>query len=206
MRLEALKRRVYAALRDSEKAFIDDQYVEDWLNDAYLDLCARLRKPEATATGTTDANGEITLPTDFIEPKRLFVGGTRITWTDPDVYTSYSYPGADPGVTIYRIWDDTIETYPAQASTAYVLEYTAKPTIMEDNGDSPSDLPEELHIRLVYYAQAQAKYVEAEITEGNLLMAQYERGLSDLPRAGQRSVGGPIALIPDRNIVQGEWV
>lgn len=206
MRLEALKRRVYAALRDSEKVFIEDQHVEDWLNDAYLDLCARLRRPEATATGTTDANGEITLPTDFVEPRRLFVDGSKVTWVDPDVYTSYSYTGDDPGQNIFRIWDDTIETYPAQASLAYVLEYTAKPTPMSDTGDEPTDLPEELHVRLVFYAQAQAKYVEGEITEANLYMAQYERGLPDLPRAAWRNVSGFVTLIPTPNIVEGVWL
>lgn len=209
--LTALQNDVYAALRDSERVFIDATTVTSWLNEAYFDLCARLRYPEVTGTGTTSATGTIALPADFVEAKRLYAtnaDGTEevLTWVDSDVFLSYSLTGDNPlGGGIFRIWDDTIETYPALESQAYTLEYTGQPTQLSSGTDKPTDLPPELHMRLVQYARGLAKYAEGEMQEGDRYMQQYERGLPDLPRAGWRRVAGPITLIPSPTIVDGEW-
>lgn len=197
---------VYAALRDSERVFIAAASVTSWLNEAYFDLCARLRLPEVTGTGTTSATGTIALPADFVEPKRLYVNDVMLTWVDRDVFLSYKLNGETPKVTIFTIWADTIETYPAAESQSYSLEYTGQPTQLSAGGDTPDSLPPETHMRLVQYARSLAKMAEGELEEAAMFMQQYERGLPDLPRAGYRSIGGPVSLIPIPNIIDGEWV
>lgn len=204
--LAELKRKTYAVLRDSEKAFIEDQTVEDWINEAYLDLCARLRLPEVTTSGTTSGTGTIALPAGLVEIKRLWIDGGSMTWVDSEVFTSYSVPGDLPPRSIYRIWDNTIETYPAEVSEDYQLEYIGKPTLMDSVADEPVELPEELHLRLAFYAQGQAKMVEGELDEAAYYIGQYERGLPDLPRAAWRGVPGPLSLMPEPNIINGTWV
>ena len=204
--LTALQNDVYAALRDSERVFTSVATVTSWLNEAYLDLCARLGVPQVTATGSTGSDGTIALPTDLLEVKRLYIGAQTLTWVDSEVFLSYSVPEIIPNSTIYRIWNEVIETWPVAETQAYVLEYLGTPTAMAAGTDTPTELPPELHLRLVAYARAQAKIAEGELEEADRFMAQYERGLPDLPRATWRHVPGPITLLPLPNIVDGEWV
>ena len=135
--LTALQNDVYAALRDSERVFTTATTVTSWLNEAYLDLCARLGVPQVTATGSTGAGGTILLPSDLMEVKRLYVNDEPITWVDSETFLSYSMPGDTPDKTIYRIWDGTIETYPIAATEAYTLEYIGTPTQMSSGTDKP---------------------------------------------------------------------
>lgn len=206
--LTTLQDEVFAALRDSERSFITTTMVTGWLNEAYFDLCTRLRIPESSTTGTTTASGTIALPAGLVEVKHLIIDGDQPAWVDPDVYLSYQVPGESTpdSVTLYRIFNNTIETYPAAESKAYTLEYIDSPTAVTDGTTSFTAIPAELNVRMVHYARAQAKLIEGEITESQFYKGEYERGLPDLPRAAWRRNPGRLTVIPKQNIFQGEWV
>lgn len=185
---------VFYALRDTEKAFISDTMVNLWLNQAYLDLCARLRIPEATATGTSSSVGVIPLPTDIVEPKNLIVDDQRMTWVPHDTWLAYDVPDVTPTVPIFRIFGSNIQTLPTAVSEAYSLEYVKQPTEMTADGSFPSELQPEMLKKLVMYARAEAKVIEGELEEADRYKAEYERGLPDVPRMTYKRVAGPPDL------------
>jgi hypothetical protein len=196
-----MKASVYAVLRDSEKTFVADAQVGEWLNEAYLDLCARLRINRKEATGTLDANGKVAKPANYLELQFIAVkpsGEDRyieLTFVDDDVFNSYELSGSVPGVPIARVFDGYIETYPKQASALYKMRYVAKPTVLDKAGDEPV-IPEELHIRMVNYARAHAKYQEGEGSEGDRYYMMYSEGLpsATLGVIGERP--GPLNITP----------
>lgn len=201
MNLQQMKKKVYDALRDSEKAFIEDSSVEDWLNEAYQDVASRLRLTRIETTGTTTASGTITLPTDYVEAVWLSIvpeGSTDqvvVEFVDDAVFDSWRLAGSTPHNQLARIFDGTIETYPVAASESYTLRYVYRPTVMDSAADTP-DLPEELHMRLVHYARAHAKFIEGELEEGDRYMSMYESGLPMPNMAGYRERPGPFSLRP----------
>ncbi len=203
--LAQLETAVFAVLRDDQKSFVLNSEVDTWLNESYLDLAARLRLTVKEKTGTTAADGTIALGTDaadFIELRWLKVtpssGSTaeeRLTYVDDDVYDSYKDTETVPGTDIFRIFAGKIETYPVQVSRPYRMRYVFKPTALSAGADVPA-IPEELHIRLINYARAQAKWKEGDSLEGDRYFAFYERGLPDAPRASRRERPGPFSMVP----------
>lgn len=192
-----MQNETYAALRDSERAFFDIDDVKAWLNEAYLDIAARLRLPEDTVTGTTDEDGLISYPSSLLVPRRLIVDEELMTWVTSDVFLSHQLAGT--GESMFRIWDDVIETYPVADTMDYTLEFISRPTEMSGDSDTASDIPGELDPRLVFYARATAKLIEGELNEYNIWFDRYERGLPGPPRPLARSMPGPLALIPESN-------
>jgi len=189
---------VYAPLRDSERSFIEPWFVDALLNEAYLDINARLRIKQKVQSGTTSSTGTIPYPSDCIEEMALWIGTNPVSWVDNDKFKSWAEPGSEtPFVIIARVFNQTIETYPIQVSRAYEFEYVSRPTPMVAEGDCADILHRELQIRLVNYARAHCKWQEGEEAEGQRYMAMYEDGLPAAPRMQYNLRPGPITLIPD---------
>jgi hypothetical protein len=203
--LVMLRNLVYVPLRDAEQSFVEPWFVDAMLNEAYLDLNARLRINKKVATGTTSSTGTIAIPTDLVEHQNLFVEETPVQIVDDDLYKSYertgntAYGQADAAVVLARLnyFSSVIETWPQVVSSAYVWEYVARPGEMEAESDTPAKLTKELCPRLVSYARAHAKWQEGEEAEGSKYMALYEQGLPGAPREAFRRNPAPMALIPE---------
>ena len=181
--LAKLRSLVYAVLRDDERSFVEPWFVDAMLNEAYIDLVARLRLKPTEATGTTSATGTITVPTNFIELIDLHVGTVFIPFVPDPTFQFFAVPGQTLDSTIARMdGQSTIETYPAEVSQAYTLRYAARPVEMLSDGDAPSDISRELVPRIVHYARAHAKWQEGMQDEGDRYMALYEQGLPTQPR------------------------
>jgi hypothetical protein len=195
--------RVRNALRDSEAVFITDAMIGEWINEAYLDLCARLPLLRKDATGTTSSTGTITLPADFISLLSLRIddtsGDTFVTpiYATDDIFLSYRSPDVIPAPTLYRIWEGVIETWPEQQSLTYYMEYAYKPD--ELSGSDEPVIAEELHVRLVNYARAHAKLIEGETEESDRYMSLYIEGLPTAPTSMRRERPGPFNLVPEPN-------
>lgn len=197
--------RVRLMLRDSESAFVTDAQITEWANEAQLDLNARLGILRKAATGTTSATGTVaSMPSDFISLESFVVRDpldntkeVNPEFTSDDIFYSYKNSDTIPGNTLARIFNGVLETYPAVVSAPYTLEYVFKPVALAAGGDI-SALPEELHIRLINYARAHAKWMESETTEGNTYMALYEAGLPAMaPNAIFRERNQPKGFLPD---------
>jgi hypothetical protein len=198
--LAQLRSRVYAPLRDSERSFVEPWFVDQLLNEAYLDLCARLRLYEKTATGTVAAAGIITYPTDLVEVKNLWLATATlpVQFVDADTFLAWANPATDaPYRDIARVTGATFETYPSAEGIDYTLEYVARPTEMVAESDTPALLTIELVPRIVNYARAYAKWQEGESQEGDKFMALFEQGLPGAPREAWRRNPGPFTMIPE---------
>lgn len=197
--LATLRTRVYAPLRDSERSFVETWYVDQLLNEAYIDLNARLRIKQVSLSSTATAGGVVAFPADMVEVISLWFGDTQAAFVDDATYDYYVNNSLDTGSVIYaHVFGTDISTYPVQASAAYVLNYVARPTEMVGETDTPSDLTFELVPRIVNYARAYAKWQEGEFEEGNQFMALYEQGLPGSPRNAYRYRPGSPTLIPEQ--------
>ena len=201
--LVTLRARVYAVLRDSDRSYIEPWFVDQLLNEAYLDLNARLRLKKVTATGTTSTTGTVAYPSDLIEVQNFWIEGIEPGFVDDDTFLSYAQRGAVPyggggfASTLARVNGTTIETYPILAWMDYELEYVGRPTEMVQENDTPSALTIELVPRIVSFARAHGKFAEGEGEEGAAYMAMYEQGLPGSPREMFRRRVGPMSLIPE---------
>lgn len=197
-----MKASVYSVLRDSEKTFVADAQVGEWLNEAYLDLCARLRIYRKEATGTLDGSGKVAKPANYLEMQFMAIKPTgedrygELVFVDDSVFNSYELSGSVPSLTIARVFDGSIETYPKKAGALYKMRYAAKPVPLDKAGDEPA-IPEELHIRMVNYARAHAKYQEGEQSEGDRYFMLYSEGLpsATIGVIGERP--GPLNITPE---------
>jgi hypothetical protein len=197
--LGQLRELVYVPLRDNERSFVEPWFVDAMLNEALLDLNARLRIKRLVATGTSDADGVLTVPTDFVEALDLWFDDPAINpeVTNDSVFNSYAKRGAStPANYLARVFGATIETYPVIATADYTLEYVARPAPMDEDEDKPTDLIPEMTPRLVAYAQAKAKWQEGETEEGNQYMAMYEAGLPGAPRMTNYLRPAPMTMFP----------
>jgi len=197
--LGQLRELVYVPLRDNERSFVEPWFVDAMLNEALLDLNARLRIKRASASGTSDSDGVLTIPTDFVEVLDLWFDDPAIQpeVTSDGVFNSYAKRGAStPANYLARVFGATIETYPVIASADYTLEYVARPVLLDLDTDRPVDLSPEMTPRLVAYAQAKAKWQEGETEEGNQYMAMYEAGLPGAPRMTNYLRPAPLTFFP----------
>ena len=104
-------------LRDTERIFITEAAVTRWLNEAYLDLNARLRLKQEAVLGTCDADGLIVPPAGFLEMISLWFGDVPAQVVDDTVFESYREPGIlglEHDIILVRFYENQFQTYPAQ--------------------------------------------------------------------------------------------
>lgn len=194
---DVMQDRVYAVLRDSDQTYVTLTEVKQWLNEGLLDLNARLRLRQATATGTSSSTGVVTLPTEFVEATSLWFDTVPVEFVTDAVFESYYEPAAvTPFAVLARVYNNQIETYPAQASADYTLRYVERPTLLSADADQPEDLTPELAQRVIDYARAEAKMKEGEYTEHEYYRQRYEEGLPGRPRVDKKMFPGSLTLIP----------
>lgn len=190
--LTELRSRVRALLEDSAGNYIVDGEIDDWLNEAYLDISARERLLHAETSGTTSGNS-IALPSTFVSVISLRLGTTDVHFVDDDLWWAYSDEAADPDTTLGRVFNETIELYPTPTTgTAYKIRYVKKPTALSAGADVPA-IPEELHKKLVFYATSRGKLKEGQEGMSDRYLAMYEEGLSPL-NSRSRVVPGPFNI------------
>jgi hypothetical protein len=197
--LYELQESVFDFLRDTERIFITEDAVKRWLNEAYVDLNARLRLNQQAVVDTTDDEGVITPPDGFLEMVSLWIGDTPVTVVDDTVFESYFEPSLtslDFDTIIARFYSGVFQTYPVQDTVEYKLRYIQTITPMVDLDDQPTALTPELCVRLRKYALAEAWTKEGETERAAQAMQEYLEGLPSRPRLMHRMRPAPVTLIP----------
>lgn len=194
-----LQEGVFNFLRDTDRVFITEAMVTEWLNEGYLDLNARLRLKQTLVEDNTDSDGILTIPTDFVEMITLWFDDVPAQVVDDSIFESYSQPAStalESGLQLVRFFEGQFETYPPIALADYQLRYVARPTVMSDPGDQPTAITPELCVRLRKYALSQAYEREGEGNLAAAAMGEYLEGLPGRPRQMHRMRPAPINLIP----------
>lgn len=193
---------VLAVTRDTALQFPTRTQVKEWINEAQLDLAARLRILYEIVSGTQSDN-TLDAPADFLEHFELRLGtpAETVDMVDHETWNRWSDTAQTPNVPIARLNADggtwRYELYPTPAAnTAYELRYFKKPTAMTADANV-SELPEELHIKMINYARAWAMYSQGDVGLGDRYMAMYEASLPPAPIARQRLNPGPLRVYPD---------
>lgn len=200
-----LQTRVRYHLRDSAGNFVLTAAIKDWINEAQLDVAARLRPVTNKATGTTSAGNTLAVPADFLALRTLRLDtdgdGTvedDVEIVDDDVFNDSVDEGVTLDHTIARVIDGNFEFYGTPTTgTAYELVYYQKPTDLSADGDV-SVLPLELHKKLGYYALYQSMMQVGEEGRADRWLALYEEGLPPLS-VGLRLWPGPLSVEPEKN-------
>ncbi len=199
MDLSDIKARIYYHLRDTNKDFFTDEGVEDWINDAYVDISARLGLLEREQTGTMTtyqlAFPTQTSTTELIDIREMTLGTEdHVEFVDLATWEAYKDAAAVLSHTLGRIFASNIELYPTPVSgTAYTLRYRYLPAALEDNTSTPA-LPLHMHVKLVYYAVAQGKYMDGDLGNADRFMSMYEQNLPQ-PRTGRDTkTPGPLSV------------
>lgn len=194
MNLTTMIANVRYTVEDSAGTYVTDAEITQYLNDAALDLNARLKVlTKETSSTVSTSDGTIALPTDFISPITLRLGTDDVEWVADDVFWYASDNALSVSPTYGRIFNEFIETYPAAANgTAYKLRYVKKPTALSAGADV-SAIPEEHHKRMVDFARARARLKEGYEGQSDRYMAMYEDGLPAMtPR--NRVIPGPLTI------------
>ncbi len=194
-----LQDRVYAYLRDDDHEFVTPDNILAWVNDAQTDLASRLNVIRYTATGTT-TDGEITVPDDFLKELELRLPdmGEIIEFTDEFTFDRFVDTAQTPVNVLGHIspGSDVITLYPApDDGTDYILKYSALPGEIVDDTDT-SELPPTWHVRLTYYALANAAMKMNDPTGHDRWLARYEDGLVSLPTGAAKYDEGAWGFSP----------
>lgn len=193
MHLRELRDRVFTTVRDLSREFVTNDDVDDWLNEGYFDLNARLRFLRQEATGTV--TGNLTLPTSprVLSVLSLRLGSDDVEFVDEDVWNSYLDAGATAAHSIAYVFEGDIYIYPSPAGASYTLRYVREPTILSADTDEP-ELPAHLQVRLIRYAQAHAFLKLDQPNEFTAYLALYEEGLPAPPGVVKPINPGPLVV------------
>ena len=182
--------------RDSGGGFITPQDYLDWLNEAQVDLAARLQLFEEQVSSTTSGNS-IALSTspELLEIQDLLLGtDDRVEFISSPDWNALLDNGATPTRTVARVFDGNIELYPTPTTgTAYVLRFKRLPTPLIA-GEDTVELPSQLHRKAIEYMKAQGRFKSGDFDEGNNWLSLYEQSLPRVSSGRERFFTPPISM------------
>jgi len=186
-------------IRD-DGTFVTPDDIEAWVNEAQMDLAARLGLSQKTVTGTTTGNTIALPPTPATQDQTLHVTSLRlgteddVEFTDDEVWNSWSDEGDEPEHTLARVWAGNIELYPTpDTGTAYELRYESLPPPVVDD-DASSTLPHHLHPRLLFYARAMAFLKRNDQANSDRFLGMYLDGLPSPELGANKLIPGPLTI------------
>lgn len=172
-----MRTKVASLFGDEDLVITTTTELNDFINEAMKQVavdaeCIRLLTSSIT---TTDADGLITLPTDYLRLVELRYNGVGLPQLDPQlVRNNYStIPVGEPYGWIFYDYSK-IQLWPKKASGTGLdikLSYIALPTLLAVDGNSPN-LPLMLHDAIVQYALSRL-YEKVQ----DIQMAEYARGV-----------------------------
>jgi hypothetical protein len=200
LKLGDMKNQVWSVVKDSG-SFITPDDIIGWVNEAQMDLAARLGLSQEEISSTTPAGFTIALPpTPSSQDQVVKVTSLRL-FPDDDVefvasenWGAWKDEDGTPLHTIGRIYNGVIELYPTpNTGTAYELRYESLPPPLA-NDDDASTLPHHLHPRLVYYARAMALLKAGEMGAADRFQQMYENGLPAPDLGKAKLQPGPFTM------------
>jgi len=174
-----LKDRVYWGLGDQDRVLIAPVQIDGLVNDAYIDLCGRLRLNQAVVTDVTTEEGSITIPPDYVGLVELQIGNLPLKESTEEAFSSWQASGGRPGVVLFREVGSEIQTYPTDdtVNREYTLRYVQVPRKLADDNDLFVALPIEFEAKILAYVNAHIMWLAGNTSSGDRFMTSYMAGL-----------------------------
>lgn len=179
--LATIRTKVLRLVGDEDAVIFSSAIVNDYINEAFQEIALETQVIRKLATiTTTDANGLITLPSDFNRLVSLRYDNAVI----PKLHAGYTRAffltqttGTPSG---YAVFSSTkLLLYPLKLSGTglnIILEYVATPATLAADGDV-SELPEPLHNMAAQYALARCYQQLNDAESHGMAMADYNNRL-----------------------------
>lgn len=194
--LAELTARVRSMLPDADGDFVTDSDIENFINEAYLDIADRIDGVEQEFTGTVSGN-TITLPpsgaTSIKRVESLRIDDEEVVFVDDATFNSYLDADVDPDFTIARVFDQTVELLP-DADGDYVLRCVIIPAAM--TASDTQELPVWCERKLVDFGCYRGLVKMDEMRRAESFIATYEQGLPAPTIGKDRGIPGPLTLAP----------
>lgn len=201
MNVTSMTSRVRSTIRDTGAAYISDAEILEWLNEANLEIAARLRLlvEDDTEGDLTETDNYITLPANFLELIELRLGTDDVDMVSDPVWFSWSDAGDTPERSLGRITQSRLYVYPTPSTWDYTIRYYRKPAALSAGADVP-EIPERLHVSLVNYARAHALLAMGESSSAETYLLLFDDALPK--RRGDDRIWpvAPKQIVPVPNI------
>lgn len=196
--LTELRTRARSFVPDRDGTFIDDTDLDNYINEAYLDLADKLDGIELEFTGSTSGS-TITLPpsggTTIKRVSSLRIDDEDVSFVDDATFNAYSAEQTDPDFTIGRSFAGTIELFPEpDTGLDYVLRCVVIPEAL--TASDAQQLPVWIERKLVDFAVYRACMKADELYRGREFLSMYLEGLPEPSYGKDRSIPGPLTLAP----------
>ena len=202
--------RVRTVLRDSgPNAYVSDDDLIAWVNEAQDDLALRLELLEHTKTGTTSGN-TLAVPAASTDPRLIEIVtldlGTEdhVRFVAIDEFEVQEDAETTPSPTIAHLYNATVTFYPTPTTgTAYTLRYLALPSLLIST-DDVWQLPRWTERKGIAYAQWQAKLKDEQPAIADRYLDVYEDGLPAVPTGKAAKYPGPLRIQVRGNIFDAD--
>lgn len=198
-------RAVQSFSRDDDGTFVTNADILGWLNEGLVDLATRLELFDREQTGTT-AGASIAFPVspqNIVRIISLELGtayADDVEFVAADVFDAWSEAGSSPGHTLARVFNESIELYPAPATgTAYRLRHKRIPVLF-DSGDDALPVPVELERKLGEYGIWKALMKLGRTDDATLWLQLYSDGLPGAALGRKRTSSGPFTVTRQLNV------
>lgn len=178
-----MRNRVYEFARDYSQEFVEPGHVTNWLNAGARILAERTDTLRGEASGAV-VGGNIPLPARFLKLQSLWLDGELIDPTTPKYF--------DEGGR-FRVFGSNIVLKNVADGVSYTIQYFRHPVDMVADLDV-SELPIDLHEKVVFYAISQALFKEREDALAAHYYDRFEEGLPPVTNAMFRDRPGPLDL------------
>jgi hypothetical protein len=185
---------------DTTAAGADETLVDQWANEAVLDILLETRCHIALATTTTTANqGDYDLDVDILHVVDLYDTSSsnryRLQQVSParllDMRVTSNAQATAPVTHFAVAGSNLLMLYPIPSGTdTLTIYYVPRPTAMSTGTDDPSDaanggIPAEFHRAIVKYVEAEAADYRDDQTSqhGDRYRADYARWLGKIRKA-----------------------
>lgn len=181
--LAELRTRIQRGFGDENQVVITNAEIDDLVNEAVREISKMIGlNSTTTSITTTDANGRITVPADFLQVKEIRYNGLILPMIPRTVinarYTEVQQ-GEPAGWYLYNY--NTIQLWPIKVSGTGLdisFSYVSLPATLVLTSDIPA-LPTYLHDAIVDYVvyQAYSKISDTEIA--NFYLGRFQKKLGD---------------------------
>lgn len=200
--LAELRLKVQKGFGDENEAVVDIAEIDDYINEGIQEV-SKLTEMNSTSTAaitTTDADGMIAIPADYLKMKELFYNNQRLPMMPRNLivqrYTELVF--GEP-ISWYQYDYARMQLWPIKASGTglnILLRYISTPAVLAVAGNSPA-LPAILHVAVADFAVARCYDKVADTQMSNFTMGRFMKRIGDYLYLRDQPVEGLPANVSD---------